>query len=249
VDAITYLTSQHRRLESLFSRYERSPGKGRELFGLIERTLIPHAVIEETYVYPLLRARAPGGAVLVDRAVAEHAEVERTLKRMASMHPGSAEFDTAMRQLIDSVSRHVHEEEETPGLLGMLRALLTTREINDLGKTLKIAHDMTPTRAHPMAPDHPPANIIVGLPMAAVDRLRDRVSGRAEAEEALPSPGRMRVRKRRASRKRPTAPRGRGRAATRRSRPKRAAARRRTAAKRPAARRQAQARTTRARRR
>ena len=184
MDAIKFLTRQHRRVESLFSRYERSPGKAEELFGLIERALVPHAIIEETYVYPMLKERVPGGQARTEHAIDEHSKIERLLKDMAGMDKRTSEFDQNMRFIIDAVSHHVQEEEQDGGLFDLLRNHMTKAELETLGRTLRIAMDMTPTRAHPLAPDRPPGNIVVGLPMAVIDRLRDRISGRAEASEA-----------------------------------------------------------------
>lgn len=184
MDAIKFLTRQHRRVESLFSRYERSPGKAEELFGLIERALVPHAIIEETYVYPMLKERVPGGVTRTEHAIEEHSKIERLLKDMAGMDKRTSEFDANMRFIIDAVSHHVQEEEEEGGLFDLLRNYMTKAELETLGRTLRIASDMTPTRAHPLAPDRPPGNIVVGLPVAVIDRLRDRISGRAEASEA-----------------------------------------------------------------
>jgi hypothetical protein len=153
-----------------------------------------------------------------------------------------------MQQVIESIRRHVQEEEESPGLFGMLRATLNQRELNELGRTLQRAADMAPTRAHPLAPDHPPANKVLGLPVAIVDRLRDRISGRAEA--SAPAERRVksgRKRRRAVGRKAKTS-RTAGRGATRgRAKPKRAATRRRQSTAKRAAR--SRTRTTRARRR
>lgn len=250
MDAIKFLTRQHREVEALFGRYERSPSNAGELFGQIERAIIPHAIIEEQYIYPMLKDRVANGDMLAEHAIHEHAEVEQTLNVLGTMTPGSLEFQGAMQQVMESIRRHVHEEEESPGLFAMLRATLNQRELNELGRTLERAADMTPTRAHPLAPDHPPANQVLGLPLAVVDRLRDRVSGRAQAS----APAERRVKSGR-KRRSPTRKVKTTRTATRRSastrsgraQPKRAATRRRKATAKRTAR--ARTRTTRARRR
>jgi hypothetical protein len=61
VDAIKFLTRQHRHIESLFARYLRAPAKRLELSGLIERAIVQHAALEEMHVYPLIRDRVPSG--------------------------------------------------------------------------------------------------------------------------------------------------------------------------------------------
>lgn len=238
MDAIKFLTRQHREVEALFRQYEQSPSKGRALFGKIERAIIPHAVIEEMYVYPVLRERVAQGETLSEHAIHEHAQVEQTLNLLGSMTPASIEFDGAMREVVASVRQHVDEEERPSGLFSMLRATLNQRELDEMGRNLRQASETTPTRAHPLAPDHPPANKLLGLPLAAVDRIRDRISGRAEASE----PAERRVRR--------AAPRKRRATKTKaKPKPKRATARRRKATAKRIVRRRARGRATRARRR
>jgi hypothetical protein len=185
VDAIKFLTRQHRRIESLFARYRRAPQRSREaLFGLIERALVPHSVLEEMHVYPEIRERVPGGQTLSEHAIDEHANVERVVEDMKSLDAYSSAFDSQMRWVIDTVQHHMQEEEGREGLFAMLRAAMTRTELEDLGRTLRRAADMTPTRAHPLAPDHPPLNKVLGMPVAIVDRTLDRITGRAAASEA-----------------------------------------------------------------
>ena len=221
MDAIKFLTRQHRHIESLFARYLRTPARRLELSGLIERAIVQHAALEEMHVYPLLRDRVPNGLGLSEHAIEEHARVERTIDHLKSLEERPLQYDESMRELIASVRHHVREEERSPGLLKMLRDALSRDELADLGRRLEEFADMTPTRAHPLAPDHPPANMLLGLPVAAIDRVRDRLSGRAEAaENAERAPSR-------GTRRTPT----RKRTTTRRKPTKRAGARRRATAK------------------
>jgi hypothetical protein len=201
MDAIKFLTRQHREVEALFAEYERAPVEGRALFGRIERALIPHAIIEEQYLYPAIRERVPNGEHLTEHAIHEHAQVEQSLNRIGAMINGDNPFavTSEMSKVIRAVRDHVREEEESPGLFSMLRATMSQRELAELGRTLQRAWEMTPTRAHPLAPDHPPANKLLGLPVAMVDRLRDNLSGRAaESEESEKRVRRAPPRKRRA---------------------------------------------------
>jgi hypothetical protein len=231
VEAIRFLKQQHRTIDALFRRYERSGNRSAEqnraIFEQIQRTIITHAVLEELYVYPLLAERAPEGRALSEQAINEHAEVERSLDRLESMSPESGEFDTLMHHVIELVRHHVHEEEaQQPMLFELLRSLTTKTEQVELGRTLAAVAKLTPTRAHPLAPDHPPANKVLGVPLGVIDRLRDALSGRSDAVVKRP-------RRRRASRKAASA-----RPRSRRAPGKRAAARGgRTTAKRRAARR------------
>lgn len=225
MDAIEFLINQHRRIESLFGRYDKSGAKRRDVFGQIERAIIQHSVLEEMHVYPLLRERLPDGERLADHALKEHADVEQTLKKLGSLGEESAEFDTGMRQVIDSVTHHVREEEVEPGLLIKLRDVLTDDERDQLGRTLSAAADTTPTRAHPMAPDRPPGNKLLGLPVAIVDRIRDKIEGRTDTH--LPPRARPKAKSRAKARTRTrtkAATKSGSRKRAKRAAPKRAAA-------------------------
>jgi hypothetical protein len=214
VDAIKFLTNQHRVFETLFRKYERSPQNGLELAGQIERALIPHAILEEMYVYPLIRERLPMGEVLAEHAIAEHSEVERTLKELGSLEPNSTGFDMAFRKVIESVREHIEEEEEEPGLLSRLRAAMDRKELEELGETLASRAGFVPTRAHPLAPDRPPANKVLGLPVAILDRARDVIDGRTDTDPA----GRRRTVKRKAGERRGAARRSRSARSTAKTR-------------------------------
>lgn len=223
MDAIKFLTRQHREVEALFAEYERAPQRGRELFGRIERAIVPHAIIEEQLLYPMIRERVANGERLAEHAIHEHADVEDWLNRISALIDENAPFELSMQKVIRAVREHVREEEDAPGLFSLLRATMTQRELQTLGRSLQVAWEMTPTRAHPMAPDRPPANLLLGLPLAAIDRVRDRISGRAEAS----APAERRVR-RAPPRKRRAATRKRGKAAKSKRRPARRQAKRAT---------------------
>lgn len=210
MDATKFLTRQHRHIEALFARFLRQPTRRQELFGPIERAIVQHAALEEMHVYPMLKERVPNGEALSEHAIEEHSKVERMLDEMKSLDERPAQFDEIMRELITAVRHHVREEERDPGLFRMMRSALTREELADLGRKLKEFEDMTPTRAHPLAPDHPPANMVLGAATAAIDRVRDRLSGRTAAAERMersPTPrvrrGKRKPAKRATSRRRP----------------------------------------------
>jgi hypothetical protein len=232
VDAIKFLKRQHDEVEKLFKRYEQNPQKGGELFGRIERAIVPHAIIEEMHLYPLVRERVPYGERLAEHSLHDHKEVEDALEKIGGLIADHMPFDITMQRVIDRVRHHVREEEQDNGLFDQLRAALSQRELDELGRTLERSWKIAPTRAHPLAPDTPPGNIVLGVPMGVVDRVRDRISGRAELAE----PAEKRV-LRAQPRRRATSP-------------KRGTARRRkTTARRQATRQRSRGRTVRAKRR
>ena len=50
-------------------------------------------------------------------------------------------------------------------------------ELEALGKAIRSAKKVAPTRPHPRAPDQPPGNIIAGGVAAVMDKGRDAMKG------------------------------------------------------------------------
>jgi hypothetical protein len=49
-----------------------------------------------------------------------------------------------------------------------------------LGDKVAGLKKIVPTRPHPMSPDHPPFNALLGPGVGLIDRVRDALSGRAK---------------------------------------------------------------------
>src|SRR3712207_3107682 len=112
-DAITLLTEDHRKVESLFARYEssRDPQEQTEIVHEVIHELAIHGEIEELIFYPALRNALPDGDGLADEAVHEHVEIKETLNELDKMTAGDEGFDTKMRELMAEVRHHVEDEE------------------------------------------------------------------------------------------------------------------------------------------
>jgi len=156
---ITMLWADHRRVEALFARIgSTSNGERDDLVQQLLSSLRVHMELEETYVYPLLRAE-------VGDDVAEEAEVEHQLARdglaqLAELTPDAPGFDAALAMVMAGIEHHVQEEEgeafprlvtelgadrlaELAAQLNSLRAELVTRDQRSKGA----GRTTTPTRA------------------------------------------------------------------------------------------------------
>lgn len=193
-DAVEILRHDHRAVELLFRRFERARGGAdkRRLVDRMTRELSIHAAIEEQHVYPLLRNRLDGESPKVLVALEEHHLAKLGLSEIERLDPSDERFDPKVHVLIESVRRHVREEERE--LLPALRRALSPDELRELGEALRRAKDAAPTRPHPGAPDQPPANLFANAGAAAVDRGRDALGrglarvldrSRGVVEEAL----------------------------------------------------------------
>lgn len=175
MDAITLLKADHRTVEDLFRRFERT-GAGaastrRDLVARIVRELAVHAEIEETVFYPGVRRAAPDLAPVVFAALEEHHVAKWLLSELDGMDPEHERFDAKTMVLIENVRTHVNGEEND--FFPLVRDYLSRGELAELGEALARAKPGAPTHPHPRTPDEPPGNVVTGAVSAVFDRARD----------------------------------------------------------------------------
>ncbi|GLY26270.1 hemerythrin domain-containing protein [Micromonospora sp. NBRC 101691] len=178
-DVIDVLTADHREVEALFVELENrqgTPEHRRQLVDVVIAELVRHSVAEEAYVYPATRKALPDGDQVADHEISEHADAERTMKDLESVDPSDPRFDQLLTHLTTTIRHHVQEEETD--LFPRLRAACAHEELVELADKVTAAKRIAPTRPHPAAPDHPPANKLLAPGAGLVDRLRDALSGR-----------------------------------------------------------------------
>jgi hemerythrin superfamily protein len=179
-DMISVLVTDHREVEEMFTRLEQQSGQtGEDLKNLATQVvaeLVRHSVAEEAYLYPTTREALPDGDALADQEIAEHAEAERTMKRLEALDPTDAEFWPTLTALMTEIRSHIQEEEND--LFPRLREACTAEQLTELGGKVETAKKTAPTRPHPSAPDKPPANKLLAPGAGLVDRVRDALSGR-----------------------------------------------------------------------
>lgn len=177
---IDVIIADHRAFEVVFVELESgqgSPDVRRNLADHVIAELVRHSVAEEQYMYPAAREVLPDGDSIVDHELEEHAEAERVMKSLDGLDPAKSEFDDLVGWLIDDIRHHLEDEEND--LLPRLREACTEQQLEDLGAKVLKAKENAPTRPHPSAPDTPPANKILDTGAGIVDRMRDRLTGRA----------------------------------------------------------------------
>ena len=188
-DAIRVLTEDHRQVEELFVRFEKT-GDGahkrrQDLVQRITEALSVHASIEEEIFYPAVRRFVADAGDDVLEALEEHHLVKLTLAELEVMDPGHERYAAKVTVLIENVRHHVEEEEGQ--LFPAVRKSLDTAQLREIGGELLAAKRTAPTRPHPEAPDTPPGNIVAqvltapfdaaaNLNKAAAKRVRDIVT-------------------------------------------------------------------------
>lgn len=172
MNALTLLKQDHENVEALFDRFERAgPDAYEEKAQIAEKAvehLSVHAAVEEEVFYPAIRARLPEETAAILEALEEHHAAKTMLAEIERLAPRAERFDAKMTVLIESVRHHVTEEEGS--LFPTVRDAFTLEELNKLGETMEAAKRTAPTRPHPHQPDTPPLNIILGVPVAILDR-------------------------------------------------------------------------------
>ncbi len=178
-DVVDILISDHRDVTALIGEIwsVRDTMIRRDLTDTAISELVRHAVAEEMYVYPAMRKHLPDGEKAVEHDIEEHKELERAMKRLESVDVSSAEFDAALRQLETLLADHVQDEESEQ--FPELRRRIPREELAELAGKVQNAKKLAPTRPHPAAPNSELFHKLVGPGVGLVDRLRDKLTGRA----------------------------------------------------------------------
>lgn len=178
-DVIDVLTADHRDVTALIGNIwsVKDPMIRRDLTDTAISELVRHAVAEEMYVYPAMRDHLPDGEKAVEHDIEEHKELEETMKRLEDLDVSSPEFDEALRKLEAILADHVQDEETEQ--FPQLRQHIPADTLVELAGKVETAKKLAPTRPHPGAPNAELFHKLVGPGVGLVDRLRDKLTGRA----------------------------------------------------------------------
>ena len=185
-DVVDLLSADHREFEQIFQQLEglrgatdeQSVRRKRELVDEVTIGLVKHSVAEETQVYPEVQKK-------IDKEEAkhsqeEHAEAEKTMKKLERMKAEDPQFDSAVAELIQEIRHHVQEEEGR--MFTELRASFSRDELVKMAEKVESVKKLAPTRAHPLTPNTPGIRAVAGPVASLLDHLRDAVSGRGKSE-------------------------------------------------------------------
>ena len=179
-DVIELLEHDHREVEQMFAEYEQATSKEDKeaLRDKIIIELVRHSEAEEQAVYPTIRKVIENGDQIIEHEIDEHSKAERVMKELDGMSADDPQFGVLMQQLMADIKEHVAEEEND--VFPQFRTKVDPEELQKLGDTVQKLKKIVPTHPHPMAPDHPPFNALLGPGAGLVDRLRDLLTGRAK---------------------------------------------------------------------
>jgi len=142
----------------------------------IYRLVFPHAYAEETVLWPAIRRVLPDGHELTLRIEREHQQINEVVTRLEALQPGSPDRRPVLEELIGLLWEDVRDEEDI--LLPRFQAAVSRAQLWRLGIAWEAVRRTAPTRAHPVVSRRPPGNVLAALPLALLDRCRDRVDAR-----------------------------------------------------------------------
>lgn len=156
-----------------------------EVLTRLGRLVFPHAYAEETVVWPVLRAALPDGEELTLRNEQEHQRINEVFSTLDRTPAGEAR-GPLLAELDRLLRLDARDEEDL--LLPRLQQALTPLQLRRLGRTWAVVRRTAPTRPHAVVSRRPPGNVVSGLPLALLDRSRDRLDRTARAVPALAGP-------------------------------------------------------------
>ena len=138
------LKAEHRQVADLTQQAMRDSSK--ESFLKIKAKLDPHIMGEEKLFYPLLEQKSELRE-LVNHAYEEHNEIRSVSSELESMDPSSSNWVSKLKELDETVSHHVEEEEnkvfpEAQRVMSEDKAQQIAQQYLDFSKTFKQQHPM-----------------------------------------------------------------------------------------------------------
>ena len=112
-DVVDILTTDHREVTDLLLQIRTATDAAtrRDLADTMISELVRHAVAEEMYVYPAMKQHLPDGEASVEHDIAEHKELEQTMKELEAVEPSDPRFDSLLAELETTLADHVADEE------------------------------------------------------------------------------------------------------------------------------------------
>jgi hemerythrin superfamily protein len=186
----------HERLDALLTRIDDSEGDARgEALTALCRLVFPHAFAEEAVLWPLARRVLPDGAKLTLRIEQEHQEINELFSELETMDTDCPEHRRLFARIEELLRQDVRDEEDV--LLPKLQEALDAQALRRAGWAWLAVRVTAPTRPHPAVARRLPGNAPAAVPLAPLDRSRDRldqaarrvpgrwVAGCAQASRAL----------------------------------------------------------------
>lgn len=137
-DALAFLEAEHRKIEALLERGEETTEravKGRSaLLDTITAELNAHELIEETILYPALKAH-PEARDIVLEGFQEHHVADLLVKELHEVSKNDEQWGAKFKVLKENIEHHIQEEEGP--MFRTARGVFTREELQAMGATMK----------------------------------------------------------------------------------------------------------------
>jgi hemerythrin-like domain-containing protein len=181
-DVIEVLEHDHREVEEMFRELESLRGastdedksRRKELTDQVTIELVRHSVAEEVLVYPQVEDKI--SAEEAEHGREEHAEAEKTLKRLEKLDADDPAFDDELATLMKEIRHHIEDEEGE--MFTHMRQVIDAEELRKLGGRVEAFKQVAPTRPHPNVPNEALPRMVAGPAASLFDRMRDLATGR-----------------------------------------------------------------------
>lgn len=134
MDAITMLRDDHRAVERLFKKFEKSESVDRELLGEICHLLQQHTTIENDVFYPTVLEQTEGERSIVLESYEEHHVADTLIEELADASLREEQVRAKVTVLIELVRHHVEEEEND--MFPDVRSQLGRKALQDIGQRM-----------------------------------------------------------------------------------------------------------------
>jgi hemerythrin superfamily protein len=134
-DAVSYLQSQHRAVEKLFTGITDAPAADKKaaLFRKVADHLAIHAIVEERHFYPAVKESRTRDVLL--ESLEELLGIKRVLADMLDVSVTDPIFDAKLKTLKKQVSHHIREEEQN--LFPQVRKIFSTADLFDIALNMR----------------------------------------------------------------------------------------------------------------
>jgi hemerythrin superfamily protein len=147
MNAIDLLEAQHREVEDLFSKLEKTKdaAKREAVFVELADSLAIHTTIEERHFYPAVREKgAEEGAF---ETFEDHLSIKRALNALLDLDVEDDSFDEKLDVLQAEVEHHVEQEEGD--LFPRVMRLFDENELEDIGDAMSAEQSELEERGNP----------------------------------------------------------------------------------------------------
>ena len=137
-DAVTLLETDHRRLEGLLKAGEETTARAvkrrTQILKTITTELTAHELIEETVLYPALKAHAEAKEIVLE-GYQEHHVADVVLKELHGVRPSDERWGAKFKVFKENVEHHIEEEEGE--MFKTARSVLSRAQLKELGARMQ----------------------------------------------------------------------------------------------------------------